>query len=77
MILVTRGSVGGSTSSGGYNDLIRKTIGEEVLQCSSEEVERWHRRWCVCCCHLSLPLGLPEFGICAGVVGRQSSTTTT
>eukprot|EP00957_Ditylum_brightwellii_P002270 174589-Ditylum_brightwellii.AAC.1 len=28
-----------------------------------EKVERWCRRSCVCCRHLSLPLLLPDFGI--------------
>eukprot|EP00957_Ditylum_brightwellii_P099298 7563738-Ditylum_brightwellii.AAC.1 len=34
-----------------------------------EKVEKWCRRWCVCCRHLSLPLCPPEFGIYGQVAG--------
>eukprot|EP00957_Ditylum_brightwellii_P208081 15355764-Ditylum_brightwellii.AAC.1 len=41
-----------------------------------EEVKRWCRCWCVCCHHLSLPLHLPDFGICGQFMRLWSLTTT-
>eukprot|EP00957_Ditylum_brightwellii_P163729 12465092-Ditylum_brightwellii.AAC.1 len=34
-----------------------------------EKVEKWCRCWCVCCCHLSLLLRPPDFGIYRQVAG--------
>eukprot|EP00957_Ditylum_brightwellii_P062430 4737803-Ditylum_brightwellii.AAC.1 len=76
MIIAARGGVGGSVSNGCYNGCIGRIIGEEVLQCSLEEVERCCRHWCVCCCNLSLLLHLPDFGVYGQVMGLQSSTST-